>query len=293
MKIVELCGSPGVGKSTIFGQIDRRERQEFSWTTASNKLPMGNESRLEFLRKVLNEILNGKKPVNPRSQKMESWFEYARRIYRGIKLGRNFVDLYILKEAGDRFVAQYPQYVDACWENLFYRQARSSNGLDLRFEKAEFIYLIIKKFQVLKEKKSNKTVIIDEGLINMIDRALYKSKNPLEEKEEIEEVLETMPWPDALVYLDSDLEENARRIIERKDIRDMHKGLSLDELMDFTRAGRERILTAIRYLEEKGIPVLYLDTLRPVSENADKIIEFAADLKSAEFSVPSKEPLSV
>lgn len=293
MKIIELCGSPGVGKSTIFWHIEKKQKPKNPWTTASNKLPLGNESRADFLWKVWGEILKGKKPVNPRSKKMESWYEYARRIYHGIKLGRNFVDLYILKEAGDRFVAQYPQYVDACWKNLFYRQAKSSNGLDLRFEKAEFIYLIIKKFQVLQEKKSDKTVIIDEGLINMIDRALYKSENPLDEKEEIEEVLETMPWPDALVYIDSDLEENVKRILERNDIRDMHKGLSKKELMEFTQAGRERILTAIRYLERKGIPVLYVGSMRPVSINAKEIIEFATDLKQVNFSVTSPETLSV
>lgn len=293
MKIVELCGSPGVGKSTIFGYIEQKQRPKNPWTTASNKLPLGNESRADFLRKVWREILKGKKPVNPRSKKMESWFEYARRIYRGIKLGRNFVDLYVLKEAGDRFVAKYPQYVDACWKNLFYRQARSSNGLDLRFEKAEFIYLIIKKFQVLQEKKSDKTVIIDEGLINMIDRALYKSKNPMDEKDEIEETLEMMPWPDALVYIDSDLEENAKRILDRKDIRDMHKGLSKKELMEFTQAGRERILTAIRYLEKKGLPVLYLDASRPVAVNAAEIIEFASGITSAEFQVAPTETVSV
>lgn len=281
-KIIEICGTPGVGKSTIFKEIEARNNNKNTWCSVSNKNPFGEETREEFFKSILKEISQGRKPINSRVPKLESYINYLRRVYRKYKLGRNFIDLYDLKMAGERFVAQYPTYVDACWKNIYYRQAKSSNGLDLRFEKAEFIYLIIKKLQVLKEKKSQKTMIIDEGLVNMIDRGLYKSNNPVDEKLEIQELLETMPWPDGLVFLETSLEEIANRIMTRKDIRDMHKGLSLPELIDFTEACRKRIAVAIEYLAEKGIPVLYLDSKNKISENASKIIAFANSIAVSE-----------
>lgn len=241
---------------------------------------MGEKSFLEFAREVLSEIRKGRKPINKRVSELESRMNYIRRIYRKLKLGRKFVDLYILKQAGEKFVQKYPNYVKACWNNIFYRQARSMNGLDLRFEKAEFIYLIMKKVQVLREKQNDTTYIIDEGLINMIDRGLYKSENPIDEKHEIEELLESMPWPDGIVYLHTSLKENAHRIKYRTDIRDMHKGLTPEQLMEFSARCRERILIAIEYLRESGCPVLDLDSDRSIKENANRIIEFA----KSEFS---------
>ena len=273
-RIIEMCGSPGVGKSTIFKEIEKLRKPGESWDIADNKNPMGEKSKSEFLDEIISELKKGRKPINQRVSQLESFPNYIKRIYRKIKLGRKFVDLYILKQAGEKFVATYPNYVDALWKNIFYRQAESSNGMDLRFEKAEFIYLIMKKIQILKDKDDSKSYIIDEGLINMIDRGLYKSDNEVSEAQEIRELLDSMPWPDGIIYLQTDLKENARRIKYRKDIRDMHKGLTPDEIIEISNACRKRIITAINYLQESGCPVLYLDSTRPPKENANKIIDF-------------------
>lgn len=280
-KIVELCGSPGAGKSSIFYEIEkmRGRRGNATWSTASNTNPQGAYSPGDFAKKIYSKIRKGKNNVG-RSEKKESFYVFARRIYREIKLGRHFVDKEVLKEAGARFIAQNPLYMDAIWKNIFYHQAKSSNGLDLRFEKAEWIYKILKKIQILREKDSKQFFIIDEGLINMIDRALYKSESVKEEKEEIQELLEVIPLPEAIVYIEIDLKENVRRLICRKDIRDMHRGLTEKGLMDITRACRERIFNTIKYLENRGTPVLYLDAAISSQKNAEEIIKFTEKLAS-------------
>ncbi|WPP52906.1 AAA family ATPase [Catalinimonas niigatensis] len=280
-KIVEICGSPGVGKSTIFSEIICRWERNNKWTVATNLNPQGPESSYDFIKKIVKEVRKGKISVGSKSRKRESMYEFVRRIYREIKKGKNYVDEVVLKKAGDRFVAQYPRYVDACWNNIFYRQKKSSNGLDLRFEKTEFIYRVIKKIQVSRERKADKVVILDEGLVNMIDRGLYKSTNSEDEREEIYKLLEEMPVPDALVYIEIDLQENVNRILHRSDMRDMHRGLCVDELINVTQKCRERILTSIQYLESKGIPVLYLNSNDTIQENADKIIAFAESIELA------------
>jgi len=290
-KIIELCGSPGVGKSSIFYELEKRRNKKYKWTTASNTNPYGDKSRYDFVKSILIKVKKGKNQVDSRAKNLESFYDFARFIYREIKKGRNFVDIDAMKEAGDRFVALHPKYIEACWGNIFARQTKSLNGLDLRFEKAEFIYRIIKKNQILREKITDQFIVIDEGFINMIDRGLYKSTSSIDEEEEIYSLLEIMPLPDALVYIETDLKENAKRLISREEIRDMHKGFSFSELMDFTQVCRQRILTSIKYLENKGTPVLYIDSTNSIKENADKIIEFTENLELATTNVNSEREM--
>ncbi|MEJ8800543.1 hypothetical protein [Pontibacter sp. H249] len=284
-KFIELCGSPGVGKSTIFRELEKRIKKHYNCSTASTANPMGNEDLPAFGKRVIASIRGGKKYLNSR---LETDYEFIRRIYKEVKNGRNHVDPEVLKAAGDRFVAQYPEYVNACWGNIFYKQSKSANGLDLRFEKTEWIYRIIKKVQVIKENKTHKTIIIDEGLVNMIDRGLYKSDDPIEEEQEIYSLLNVMPLPDALVYIHTDVRENADRLLTREVLRDMHKGLAHNELMEYTQRCRERIMATIKYLEFKGVPVLYIDATKPIKYNAQAIIDFASNLKFKEASVAAK-----
>ena len=262
-KILEICGVPGVGKSTIFSELERIQSSTYKWKTITNQNPVGDLTKTEFTKKIIRDILEGRKSKNPRTQIKETNLQFIKRIYRTIKLGRKFVDTYILKEAGLRFTQKYPEYIDACWKNIYLKQAKNSNGLDLRFEKAEFIYLIIKKIQILMEQKSDKIMITDEGLINMIDRVLYNDHVEITEFEEIERRVAVMPLPNAIVYIKTDLDEITRRIQGRKDIRDMHKNLNQAELKDFTKHSMNRIETAINFLAERGIPVMTIDLPTP------------------------------
>lgn len=285
-KIIELCGSPGVGKSSIFYELEKKRNKKNYWTTASNYNPYGEKSFYDFIVSIFKKTKTGITQFYTKPNTWDSLYDFTRFIYREIKKGKNFVDLNGMKEAGDRFVAQNPKYIEACWGNIFVRQTKSLNDLDLRFEKAEFIYRIIKKIQILKEKNTNQLTIIDEGFINMIDRGLYKSLTPTDEKEEIYNLLEIMPLPDALVYIEIDINENAKRLLSREEMRDMHKGLSMNELKEVTQICRDRILTSIQYLEKKGTPVLYIDSSNPVKESADKIIEFTENLElNTSFSI--------
>lgn len=278
-KIVELCGSPGVGKSSIFYEIEkmRGSKENNTWTTATNTNPEGVYSQRDFVKKIYSKIRQGLNNGG-RSEKKESFYVFARRIYREIKSERQLIH----REAAVRFTAQNPLYIDAIWKNIFHIQAQSPNGLDLRFEKAQWIYRIIKKIQIIKENNSEQYFIIDEGLINMIDRALYKSKSVTEESAEILELLEVMPLPDALVYIETGIDENVRRIICREDIRDMHLGMSEENLRNITKITRDRILNSIKYLENRGIPVLYLNSTISPKQNAIEIIRFSEKLASCQ-----------
>lgn len=127
-KIIELCGSPGVGKSSIFFELEKRENKKNKWTTASNTNPYGKISLYDFVGSILMKIKTGIPQFFTKSNDRRSLYDFARFIYREIKNGKNFVDLDAMKEDGDRFVAQNPNYIEACWGNILPAKQKARMG---------------------------------------------------------------------------------------------------------------------------------------------------------------------
>lgn len=277
-RIVELCGSPGVGKSSIFEVIEQKNTKGDNWTCVTDLFPYGREDWLHFVYRILKELTKGRRNVFSNPGFRESFGDFYVRILRSIRKGKDYIEEDALKQAGDRFVVQYPILVDALWGNIYYRQKESYNSLDLRFEKAGYMYRIIKKLQLAGENTSGKTIIIDEGLINLIDRALFRSSSQEEEREEIKDLLENMPLPEAIVYIETDLEENIKRLTSRKVLRDMHRALSKEDLAEATKNCRERLDFTIQCIEDRGIPVLRVNGLNPIRDNAEIILKFIENL---------------
>ncbi len=292
-KYIELCGSPGVGKSTIFEEIEKRERKSNFWKTVTDLYPTGKENWNDFATRIFFDLVKGRSYTYANPEVRENFLEYIKRVGRTIKRGKNYLEEDFLKKAGERFVAQNPKYIDACWNNILYRQRKSYNGFDIRFEKAGYMYKVIKKVQLTREDTSGKTIILDEGVVNLIDRALYKSELEAAEKGEIAGVLESAPLPDAVIYIETSLEENVKRLLQRKELRDMHRLLSKEDLVTYTRKCRQRLTTTIDLLKEKEIPILYLDSTDPAGENAKKIIHFSKTLYSLKKieGASRKEPI--
>src|SRR5687768_6866386 len=112
-KILEFYGSPGAGKSTIYEELKDKWKKEFNWIPSHHLFPK-NKIKFESLRNFLSTLS------------------------RLIKNGN--VDEVALKEAGDRFVVQYPDFIDAFWNNILLNQMKGYNGLDLRFEAVRYFY---------------------------------------------------------------------------------------------------------------------------------------------------------
>ena len=252
-KIVEFYGSPGVGKSTIYDELKGKWKKDYNWIP-SHHLYTKNKIKFESLSKFLLSVA------------------------RIIKNGN--MDDVAMKEAGDRFVAQYPEFIDAFWNNIIFKQKKSYNGLDLRFERAKYFYSTIQKIQFLREINSKKIALVDEGLIHRISRGSYKSENLIEEINEIKHLLQIMPLPDALVYVETGVEENAKRLDNRKKVISMHKLLSISELENIIHETKERMENVTKILENKGIQILRVDAKLHIGTNVTKIKSFIEGLKS-------------
>jgi hypothetical protein len=249
-RIMELCGSPGVGKSTIYNALMSK------WTKTDNWIPA------DYL------------------------FPYVKSNYKWVydflkmfaKKDLRAADVRVLRNAGSRFISQYPEYIEACINHLLSDEKESLNGTDQRLEKASYIYDLIKMIQICRESSCDRIVILQEGLINGIRNALYKSESETNQKEEIIFLLNVMPLPDALIYVETDLNENINRLASRYKIIPSFEKLDRDQLLTIIQQLRIIWKTAINLLEERGIPVLYIDSSDPVSINASKIMSFSKSL---------------
>ncbi len=251
-KIIELCGSPGVGKSTIYKEIVSKWRRYYNWTPAHYLYPQVNSD----YRSIKNFLIT-----------------FLKKDYRK-------TDAIAMRNAGRRFVSQYPQFIEACWNHILLREKESLNGTDQRFEKAVYMYTLMQKIQISRESEYEKIAIVEEGLINGIGNVLFKSENIIEEKEEIIDLLNQMPLPNALVYVETDINENIRRLVTRKKVLSSLKSLDTNQLSNITQKLRKTREMATKVLEDIGIPVLYINSTDSVGINASKIISFAEVLNT-------------
>lgn len=249
-KIVELVGAPGVGKTTLFKEIEARWNKNDNWMPGQYFYPR---------KKIISEnsgsfILNTFRRIRDRNGK---------------------VDTREMEEAGARFVELYPEYINECWNNISCTQKRNANGLDLRIQKASYLHKLVQKIQTLSEQKSNKTAIIDEGLIHILTSVLCERQSF---KEEIECFLQIMPIPAGIISIETNVAENIKRLANRKKVIPMHKSLHNGQLENVIRLDHNKRAVVNAVIKSKTIPFLHIDSANEIGSNVSKIISFVKNL---------------
>lgn len=250
-RIVEFIGSPGVGKTTLYKELEANWKKSYNWMPSQYFYPE------KILANAGMPIIN---------------------LVRQFKDRKRKVDTEAMVEAGQRFVELYSEYVDVCWSNINCMQKRNLNGKDLRFQKVSYLHQLIQKVQTLREQKSDKIAIADEGLIHIIPSILYRRETLMKDQEEIETLLQIMPLPDAVVSIKTDVQENLKRLMQRRKVIPMHKSLMDDQLENFTRVDHQRRAIINDILKTKDIPFLNIDSTDKIANNVSKIISFVQNL---------------
>lgn len=247
-KIIEFCGSPGVGKTTLYKELSNRWKRKYKWIPG-HYLWLEPSLRFKYAYKFLLYLPDRlKKKVGFTFYKMQT-------------------------EVRNRFVESYPEYMNFCWNDLTIKQKKTLNGRDLRFKKAEQLRKQIEAFQFLKEYKTDKIAMLEEGLIHLLDVISFYDKF-----DEIAEIINVMPLPDALIYIKTDIPENVKRLRERGEFISFHALLNNDQLGQLTQQSQKRRKIINKILEDKGIPILYIDAKATIKTNTDKIISFIETL---------------
>lgn len=246
-KHVEFIGAPGVGKTTIYQVLQHKWTKRSTWIPDKYLFP--REAPLNFYSRILMRL--------------------------GIRKAFNAkIDALKLKEAGDRFVALYPDYINACWNNIYNRQKKHLNGLDLRFAKTTYLYQLIQKIQWIKEAQSSKLAVVDEGLVHTILNALYWSETAEDETKEIKNLLQLIPLPYAIISVETNFSENIRRLVERKKVMSMHKSLVIADLESIIEQNRAKRTLINEIIYDYNIPFLKIDSSQSPEISINEIIPF-------------------
>jgi thymidylate kinase len=246
---IELSGTAGSGKTTLYRELSKRWDKKCNWVPAHHLLPKktGDGNAFKNLLKRLRSFV--------------AWH-------------RSNLDSVQMIEAAERFTQENPELVALFWDNIYHKQRESLNGIDQRFDKANFLFSLIQKQQILTEHRTQRIPIVDEGPTKIID-VLSNTTIPWHlDKEEIERCLQLLPLPKAVIYLQTDADLTVRRILGRKHVIRAHKNLSEQQLKDFVVESHYRKRFVNDLLQARKTEILYLDSEASPSANAEKAIAF-------------------
>jgi deoxyadenosine/deoxycytidine kinase len=246
---IELSGTAGSGKTTLYRELVNHHKINCGWIPAHHILP------------------KEKCEVNTLKGRLRS--------YKNLMVGKKRgIDTVQMIEAGERFIEQNPELIKLFWENVYYKQKNNINGVDHRFDKTNYLYRLIQKLQIILESQTNKIAILDEGPAKIID-VLSNTGIPLNHDiDEIVKSLNLLPSPKALIYLETDLKENVKRLLGRKHVARTHKNLSTVQLENFVKESHDRKKIVNNYFTGKGVTILYLDSTEDTKNIAKKAMDF-------------------
>jgi deoxyadenosine/deoxycytidine kinase len=248
-RIIELCGAPGVGKSTVYKEINNQWKKSCNWIPA-------------------HKLYQTKNPSSSYLKKIHSFF------FKTEIIGERE-----MRKAGKRFIETYPDYIESCWKHITLKEKSSINNTDQRFEKAGHVFKMVQKIQICRESNFKDIAIIEEGLINGIGNALYEYNNRVEMLNEIALLYKKMPLPSALVFFEADINTIIERINNRNRFIPFLEGLNSDDLFTSLRQIQELRKTAAKEFENQGYPVLFINADIPAANSAITIINYINNLK--------------
>jgi len=246
-KLIEICGTNGIGKSTILKVLNNNWNKNSSWITSDHLFP---KKKISFSN--LDTFLL-------------STYRY---------LGRLKFDPEPLKEAGSRFLISNQNFVDQFLLLLTTDKKFGYNGVDLRFENIPYFFKAIEKVQFIRESESDKIVLLDEGFIHHIGRLVNKDDNLDIEKKSIKELLRLTPLPDAIINLELEVEENAKRLVIRNKVLNMLENLEYGEIVNFVELSQNRRKIINKILASQGVPILNINTKDALGNNIESIESF-------------------
>lgn len=247
-RIIELTGPPGVGKTTYYEALVSEWKKKCVWIPAHLLYPT-QKIRYDNIKVFTSSLLRN--------------------------LNRN-IDEEAFDEAGRRFVANYPEYVDAIFNDISVNK-RNVYGKDLRFRDATFLYNSFKRVQLLLDYKTEKYALKAEGVIHRIPHSIHDD-NLQRDRNIASLLINKIPIPAAVIYLTCDVEENAKRLATRKFVWDGHRNLSLNRLKEYSRRSHEKRNMIIDVLQNNHVPILRINTTIELQKGIKSILEFINSL---------------
>lgn len=242
---VEFIGISGVGKTTTYNRLKAEIKLSSPFTVP--EFSQKNRSFSNTFKDYLRTIL---KP-NKNRIKCNDW------------------------EVLNRFFEENPVLTDLYWESFFANG--KGEGKDVRFSTILYILKIFEKVQKTIESPLNQLFIIDEGLIHNLNYFL-NPETASEPDFQIKRIFDLLQLPRGVVYFHGDISTVTKRTMERRKLNLRDKNLTPEELVQSRLKSLFEKKKVIASLEQRGIPILYLNCEESIPVKTQRIVSFLEEI---------------
>jgi len=249
-KIVELLGPSGVGKSSLYLELQNRWHETDNWATYHDFIyPRKKGSAATFLLKVKS-------------------------LWAKIHNSDYFWNEGILKNSQRNFAELHPEFMSILMDLIQEHTKKGYNGEDKRFLVTFFTLKSIGRLQsALDRENDSRTCLIDEALLSRI----MHLNSPTFSNNDLEKYLQSMPLPDGLIYLNAPSEVVLSRLQKRNKKATIHEGLSNKKISEYTQNTQALMEKVITHLLKQNIPILRLDARKTTRKIAEEAISFLSE----------------
>ena len=238
VKIVEVIGPPGIGKSTIYNALCKRWRTNASWIYQEALLTPGKPSFSAFSK----------------------WLEYQFRKFSG-KPKKMSLSI----DYGLQFVNNNVELAHFFWNHLSDPHTYKHEEIGNRFRSSYFLFSDFCRYQALLATGTDKTCVIDEGFLQ---KSFLLQENKQKMIDIVNRYIPLLPLPDALIYINTTNKDVILdRLGGRKKVIASHLGKDKDALLIDIEKWQFLFELITEKMQRYHIPVYNINGERPVEEN--------------------------
>jgi len=249
-EIVEILAPSGTGKTTVYKGLQKKWTPDEPWAVYHD---------FRYNRKVMYSSPKDYYYVLQRKfDDLRSSFFSSEIQYQKKSVGK--------KPNEKTFYERHPMFCDTAMELILEHNASGFNKKDKRFLNTFFFFETIEHLQaVLNHTDDRRLCIMDEGLLSR----LMHLNSPTFSNEQLNQYLENMPFPFAIIYLECDAGYILQRILSREKTATVHSSLSKDDILSSTRDTQQLMEETLQLATERGSRVIRVNAER----DSDKLIK--------------------
>jgi len=250
---IELVGVPGVGKTSTYKYLKNLQTENDNW-------------------KIFEDIF--KKP-QPQQVGLKKKFQTLIKGLLGLPTAPK-VQMVPDNNVLDDFMAENEELIELFWETTMTKN-QNIYGKDLRFHSVYYMMMVFKNLQAIKNQKTKKCYVLDEGLILNLN---YFTNGDLEEPKDsqISKVLDMIFLPSGVVLFEGDVDTIIERTKTRGKLKPRDEYLSEEMLRKSREDTAIEKLYYVKAVEGRNVPIIRLNAQDSIESKAKIIADFAESL---------------
>lgn len=255
LKTVEIIGPSGSGKTAVYRELRSQWKDGYNWVAFDDLNRSKKRLRKRYLRKILRMSSNLIPGGGQKAKKAEANSEWDFVNYDNlIFLGGDYSDLSTV-------------FMDLVEEH----SSEWYDGSDKRFVTIYMLMWSIAHFDKVITRQNDDRYCILKECEGFISRIMHLNSPSFDEKA-LQKYLDNIPFPDYLIFLDVTTEEVVERIKNRDRLATLHKGMTDEQIYEYTSETINFFHLSIKKAKEKGTKVFKIDASKSLEQTTNEII---------------------